>query len=286
MPELPEVETIAELLRHSDEVGLPLVGQTIVGATLRWPRHIAQPSAQAFGQAVRGQKVRAVGRRGKFLVLDLDRLTLLIHLRMSGDVRMAPSTAPLEKHDLTLVHLAGGCDLRFNDPRRFGRVWLLDDPQTVLASLGPEPLQPGFDAAALAKNLAGRRRQLKPLLLDQTFLAGVGNIYADEALHRARLHPLRRSDRLSAEEVHRLWRSVRAALRSGLRHHGASIDWVYRGGGFQEHFRVYGRAGEPCPVCKTPIRRILVGQRSTHYCPVCQPRSPGRKTTRRAKPGR
>ena len=282
MPELPEVETIAESLRRAGQVGLPLVGQTLVGATLRWPRHIAQPTALEFAQLVRGQRVRAIGRRGKFLVLDLDRHTLLIHLRMSGDLRMAASAAPLEKHDLTLLHTAAGHDLRFNDPRRFGRVWLVEDAHTVLADLGPEPLDPAFDAAALGARLARHRRRLKPLLLDQTFLAGIGNIYADEALHRAGLHPLRASHRLSPDETRRLWRAVRAALRSGLRHHGASIDWVYRGGGFQNHFRVYARTGEPCPVCGTPIRRILVGQRSTHFCPVCQPLRPPR---RKAAPG-
>ncbi|MBP7694237.1 MAG: hypothetical protein KA764_20105, partial [Anaerolineales bacterium] len=112
----------------------------------------------------------------------------------------------------------------------------------------------------------------KPLLLDQTVLAGLGNIYADEALHRAGLHPLRASDSLRPAEIRALWRAVRSALRAGLRHNGASIDWVYRGGGFQHHFRVYGRAGEPCLTCGTPIRRIVVGQRGTHFCPHCQPR--------------
>ncbi len=283
MPELPEVETIAESLRRAAQGGLPLVGETLLGATLRWPRHIAQPGVEEFKSRLQGQRVRGVGRRGKFLTLDLDRDTLLIHLRMSGELRMTRSGAPLEKHDLTLLHTAAGCDLRFNDPRRFGRVWLVDDPQAVLASLGPEPLEAGFTAAAFAERLAHHRRQLKPLLLDQTFLAGVGNIYADEALHRARLHPLRRSDRLSREEAHRLWRGIRAALRSGLRHHGASIDWVYRGGRFQNHFRVYARTGEPCPVCGTPIRHMRVGQRSTHFCPSCQPLRP---RPAQARPGR
>ncbi len=277
MPELPEVETIAESLRRADEVGLPLLGATLAGVTLRWPRHIAQPTPREFEQLVRGQTVHAIRRRGKFLVLDLDQHALLIHLRMSGDLRMEPSSTPLEKHDLTIWHTGAGHDLRFNDPRRFGRVWLVEDAHTVLASLGPEPLDPAFSVAELSTRLARHRRRLKPLLLDQTFVAGIGNIYADEALHRAGLHPLRASHRLSTEETSRLWRALRAALRSGLRHHGASIDWVYRGGGFQNHFRVYGRTGEPCPVCRTPIRRIVVGQRSTHFCPVCQPFRPRRR---------
>jgi formamidopyrimidine-DNA glycosylase len=143
--------------------------------------------------------------------------------------------------------------------------------EDVTGALGPEPLAPGFTARHLGQRLAGRKRRLKPLLLDQTFLAGVGNIYADEALHRAGLHPLRRSDALKPEEVRALWRAIRGALRAGLRHNGASIDWVYRGGSFQSLFRVYDRAGEPCRRCGTPIRRIVVGQRGTHFCPRCQP---------------
>jgi len=118
--------------------------------------------------------------------------------------------------------------------------------------------------------LAGRHRALKPLLLDQAFIAGMGNIYTDEALHLAGLHPLRRSDSLTPPEARALWRSIRRALRAGLRHGGASVDWVYRGGNFQNHFRVYQRAGEPCFNCGTPIRRIVVGQRGTHFCPKCQ----------------
>jgi formamidopyrimidine-DNA glycosylase len=151
---------------------------------------------------------------------------------------------------------------------------LLDDPDRLLGNLGPEPLGPTFTASDLGERLAERRRALKPLLLDQGFLAGVGNIYADEALHRARLHPLRRSDTLTPNEARRLWRGLRDALRQGLRHNGASLDWVYRGGGFQDHFRVYQRAGEPCPICGTEIVRRVIGQRAAHYCPSCQPEKP------------
>ncbi|MGA2112216.1 MAG: bifunctional DNA-formamidopyrimidine glycosylase/DNA-(apurinic or apyrimidinic site) lyase [Anaerolineales bacterium] len=271
MPELPEVETIARSLRGPRPDQPAILGRTIQSVTLRWPRHVAAPSPEAFARDLRGLPIEAVGRRGKYLLLRLDGLWLLLHLRMSGDLRVLPSDAPLEKHDLTLLHLSGGVDLRFHDPRRFGRLWLVSDPAQILGSLGPEPLEEAFTAQDLARRLRGRRRLLKPLLLDQTFLAGLGNIYADEALHRAGLHPLRRSDTLRPEETRALWRGIRAALRAGLRHNGASIDWVYRGGDFQNHFRVYGRAGEPCPACGASIRRIRVGQRSTHYCPHCQP---------------
>ena len=141
----------------------------------------------------------------------------------------------------------------------------------ITGPLGPEPLEPAFTAARLGRMLAERKRALKPLLLDQTFVAGLGNIYTDEALNLAGLHPQRRSDSLTPAEVRALWKAIRATLRKGIANNGASIDWVYRGGGMQRHFRVYDRAGQPCPKCGTPIRRITVGQRGTHFCPRCQP---------------
>lgn len=272
MPELPEVETIARTLRSGDSTRPPLPGRTIDRVTLLWPRHIATPSAPQFQSEIAGRTIREVDRRGKYLVFPLDRGTMLIHLKMSGDLTLAPTGSPPGRFDHTVFHLDEGWDLRFGDSRKFGKVFLLDDPGPVLTVLGPEPLDRTFTARALGERLRSRARALKPLLLDQSFIAGLGNIYVDEALHRAGLHPLRRSDQLNDEEVRRLWRGIRAALRAGLRHNGASIDWVYRGGGFQNHFRVYQRAGEPCATCGTSIRRILVGQRSTHFCPRCQPR--------------
>jgi len=272
MPELPEVETIARHLRAGGSGRPPLPGRTINAVTLRWPRHIASPRAARFRREIVGRAIRDVGRRGKYLVFPLDRGTMLIHLKMSGDLDLRPATDPPGRFDHTIFHLDGGWDLRFGDARKFGKVFLVDDPQIVLGALGPEPLAPSFTPRLLGQRLRAHRRALKPLLLDQTFLAGVGNIYADEALHRARLHPLRRSDSLRDDEVRRLWRGLRAALRSGLRHNGASLDWVYRGGGFQNHFRVYQRQDEPCPACGTPIRRVVIGQRGSHFCPACQPR--------------
>ncbi len=141
----------------------------------------------------------------------------------------------------------------------------------MVSKLGPEPLDLSLTPDDFFNRLQLRSRQLKPLLLDQTFIAGLGNIYTDEALHLARLHPLRGSDTLTYQEAERLLAAIRTVLTEGIRTEGASIDWVYRGGGFQNNFRVYGRAGEPCPVCGTPIERIIVGQRGTHFCPVCQP---------------
>ena len=268
MPELPEVETIRQRLRR----GPPsLVGQRIERVSLRWPRHIVAPSVSTFRRRMRGRTIQEVERRGKFVLFPLDEGVLAIHLMMSGDLRLAEPDAPRERFDHTVFLLESGWQLRFSDSRKFGRVFLLRDSDELLGHLGPEPLSDGFDAAALGRVLSARHRPLKPLLLDQSAIAGIGNIYADEALHRAKLHPLRRSDSLSRAETGALWRGIRQALEAGLRHNGASIDWVYRGGDFQNHFEVYGRAGEPCPRCGTAIIRIMVGQRSTHLCLSCQP---------------
>jgi len=272
MPELPEVETIARHLRDGHEDTPPLPGKQVERVTLRWPRHIARPSAAAFRRRIRRQTFRDVGRRGKYLVFGLDDATLLVHLKMSGELYLARPGQAAQRFDHTVFHLHDGWELRFSDSRKFGRVFLVDDPQLVLRPLGPEPLSAAFTPGELAARLRAHRRVLKPLLLDQTFLAGLGNIYADEALHHARLHPLRRSNSLSEDEAGRLWAGIRQALSDGLHHNGASIDWVYRGGGFQNHFRVYQRTGQPCPVCGAPIRRRVIGQRASHFCPTCQPR--------------
>ncbi|HET7011272.1 MAG TPA: bifunctional DNA-formamidopyrimidine glycosylase/DNA-(apurinic or apyrimidinic site) lyase [Anaerolineales bacterium] len=271
MPELPEVETLVRHLRQGSDGAPSLPGRRIMAATVRWPRHIGHPDWRTFAEAVRGRTIQDVRRRGKYLVLPLDSAYLIIHLKMSGDLAVVPSDAPEGRFEHTLLHLDDGWDLRFSDARKFGRVYLMEDPTPLLGPLGPEPLEQGFTFSTFRRRLRRHARKLKPLLLDQTFVAGLGNIYADEALHAARLHPLRRSDRLREQEVRRLWRSIRSALRRGIRHNGASLDWVYRGGSFQNHFRVYQRAGEPCPVCGSRIRRITVGQRGTHYCPTCQP---------------
>lgn len=266
MPELPEVETVARKL------GPDLVGKTILDSQLRWSRTLAAPSARKFKAGIKGQKILAVGRRAKFLNISLSGASLLIHLRMSGDLLMRDTGARPEKHDRLILRLSGDRSLVFNDTRKFGRVWLTLNAQDVLGRLGPEPLERSFTPAWLHRALQMKRRQLKPLLLDQTFLAGLGNIYTDEALHLARLHPLTSSDSVTPEQAAALHSAVRKVLREGIRRNGASIDWVYRGGEFQNYFRVYDRAGKPCPVCGTPIERMIIGQRSTHFCPNCQTR--------------
>jgi formamidopyrimidine-DNA glycosylase len=157
-----------------------------------------------------------------------------------------------------------------NDTRKFGRVWLTKDINALLSHLGPEPLDDSFTPDVLYGKLKNRRRQIKPLLLDQRFLAGMGNIYTDEALFYAAIHPKTIANAIPREKVNLLWIGIRIVLQDGIRHNGSSIDWVYRGGNFQNYFQVYHRAGEPCSRCKTPIERIIVGQRGTHICPACQ----------------
>lgn len=269
MPELPEVETIARTLRPK------LTGRTILDANLLWPRTLAAPSAGEFKEEVVGQKILNVARRGKFIHLQLSTFNLFVHLRMSGDLDIKETDVPPGKHDRLVLTLgsceqAGAQKLVFSDARKFGRVWLVRDPQEVTGKLGPEPLDETFTPRALYEGLQTRCRQLKPLLLDQSFLAGLGNIYTDEALHLARLHPQAMSNAVKREQAEALWEAIRAVLQEGIRRNGASIDWVYRGGQFQNHFRVYRREGQPCPVCGTPIQRIVVGQRGTHFCPTCQ----------------
>jgi len=269
MPELPEVETIAQRLREGRE-NHPLPGLRILKVSLRWPRHIEQPSLSTFRRRIKDRKFLDVGRRGKFLVFALDEGYLLIHLRMSGDLYMQPASEPRGPYEHTIFYLNNDWQLRFSDARKFGRIYYVRNPEDVLDHLGPEPLDPVFTAEKLLERLKKHRRMLKPLLLDQRFLAGLGNIYVDEALHYAGLHPKIQSNMLSKVQVNKLWKGIRTALESGLHHNGASIDWVYRGGNFQNEFRVYQRTGEPCPICSTAIERIVVGQRGTHFCPTCQ----------------
>lgn len=270
MPELPEVETIVRILRLGGPGQPALVGRHILDVNLLWERSLAEPSAAEFVARLTGQVIEDIGRRGKFLVLRLTRDWLLYHLRMSGDLLVRTTGSPLETHDRLLLELDGDIQLVFNDARKFGRVWLVDELDQVLGNLGPEPLDEGLTAEYLFARLHATHRQLKPLLLDQTFLAGLGNIYVDESLNLAKVHPLTPANRLTMEQAGRLLESIRTVLRDGIARNGASIDWVYRGGDFQNYFRVYQRTGEPCPECGTPIARIIVGQRGTHFCPNCQ----------------
>ncbi len=264
MPELPEVETIA------NHIAPALLNRQVVGAHLYWHKTLATPTEKEFLKRISQQTILKVGRRAKYIHLQLSEDHLLIHLRMSGDLLIKQPQAQVEKHDRLILTLDNQSTLVFNDTRKFGRVWLTEKPETILGQLGPEPFDPAFTAQSLYQKLQNKHRQLKPLLLDQTFLAGLGNIYTDEALHLSGLHPLRNSDTINEKEAEKLHQAIQVILQMGINNNGASIDWVYRGGGFQNLFRAYGRTGQPCPVCQTPIQKTSIGQRGTHFCPNCQ----------------
>lgn len=270
MPELPEVETIARGLRQGNDAAPSLLQRTITGSQLLWPRTLAEPSEAEFSRRIVGQEIRNIDRRGKYVQFHLSQDALLVHLRMSGDLVVGKGTEPLGSHPRLVLYLDNDLQLSFTDARKFGRVWLVSDLSSVTGKLGPEPLDSTFTPAEFVSRLHARKRQIKPLLLDQSFIAGVGNIYADVSLHLAKVHPLTRSDLLSPKQARKLLKSIRQVLTTAIETNGASIDWVYRGGGYQNQFRVYGREAEPCPVCNTPIERTVIGQRSTYFCPKCQ----------------
>jgi len=275
MPELPEVETIARSLRESRGEYQPgILGCRIAAVDVRWARTLANLKPDQFSTRIAGKTVSTLSRRGKFLVFTLSPDTMLIHLRMSGDLRLESSAKPVQKHDRLLLTFGNGTRMAFNDTRKFGRVWLLEDVQEILGALGPEPLSDNFTPDSLYELLHAHSRQLKPLLMNQHFIAGLGNIYTDEALHTASLHPLSKSDTISKAETGRLHAAIQSVLTEGIRRNGASIDWAYKGGDFQNHFRVYGRTGEACPICASEIQRLVVGQRGTHICPNCQALKP------------
>ncbi len=269
MPELPEVETVARDLR-------PLItGATIVDATTRWARTLRGITPEAFATGVAGRRIEGVSRRGKQVVVSLDGDALLtIHLKMTGQLFVVRQDTPDDPYVRLVLELDDGREIRFRDIRKFGRVGLYmaadDDP---FATTGPEPLADSFTVAAFRRQIRGRKGRLKPLLLDQSFIAGVGNIYADEALWAARLHPLRTARTLRPADERRLWLELRRILAEAVIRRGSSIDDYTAPDGdgeMQDHLRVYQRAGEPCFRCGRPIRRIVVGGRATHFCSWCQ----------------
>lgn len=271
MPELPEVETYARDLNRA------LPGRRLVGAWCDWPKQLPSNTPSELDERVRGQTVASVGRRGKYITLRLTDDWLLVHLKMSGRMQIVPASDPPNPHAHVVFGLDAGEELRFHNPRKFGRVYLLADPDEVLGELGPEPLDEAFTAAVLADRIGQRRGRIKPLLLDQRFLAGLGNIYVDESLWRARLHPLRTADTLDQAHIASLHAAIREVLERAVAARGTSLsDAGYRDltgnlGEMQGTLAVFGREGEPCPRCSTPVTRLVVAGRGTHVCPICQP---------------
>ncbi len=274
MPELPEVETYVR------ELAPELTGRTITAARVFWARTIAAPLAEEFPARIAGLHFTGFNRRGKYMLLEMsDGSTLIVHLRMTGKLLILPGDTAPNVHTHVLMTLDDGRALHYNDPRKFGRIWLVPDQTTVLAKLGPEPLGDEFRVEEFAARLAGRTAAIKALLLDQNIVAGVGNIYADESLFRARIQPARAGGSLRGEEIVRLHTAIREVLQAGITRRGSTLggsnlqNYLRPGGmpgDFQNEFYVFRRTGEPCLVCGTPIERIVIAQRSTHFCPHCQ----------------
>jgi formamidopyrimidine-DNA glycosylase len=274
VPELPEVQTVVDNLN-----ALEIIGCRFAGAEVYWPKTIVGLTPEAFSKNITGRAIRKITRRGKYIVICLSRnWTLLIHLRMTGRLNWESQDKPRNKHEHVVLHLNGKYELRFQDTRKFGRIWLTTAPETVLTRLGPEPLADSFTPGRFRKMLQGRKRTLKPLLLDQTFIAGLGNIYVDEALWQAGIHPQRISNSLSRREITSLHRAIPNVLKKGLGNLGTTLgsgdgnfySVAGRRGRNADELKVFRRNGQACPRCGTTIERILVAQRSSHICPKCQ----------------
>jgi len=270
MPELPEVETTRR------GIAPVLENQCITSVSVR-DRRLRWPVSKTFAEDLIGQRITGVSRRAKYLLITLERGTLLWHLGMSGSLRVLPNGSPAQAHDHIDVELSSGRMLRFNDPRRFGcALWLLGDPHQheLLSHLGPEPLSDDFDAEYLAAKARKRSVAIKQFIMNAEIVVGVGNIYASEALFRAGIRPERAAGRIKPDEFKRLTHSIKLVLAAAIKVGGTTLrDYVNASGApgyFRQKLFVYERGGEPCRNCKTPIVQITQGNRSTYYCPGCQ----------------
>ncbi|MBO8171844.1 MAG: DNA-formamidopyrimidine glycosylase [Bacillaceae bacterium] len=276
MPELPEVETVVRTLRQL------VVGKTIEDVIVNLPRIIQKPDdSEAFRVLLIGQTIEDIQRRGKFLKFILTDQVLVSHMRMEGRYGVYESGEPVEKHTHVIFRFTDGTELRYRDVRQFGTMHIFskgeEEDLPPLNKLGPEPLSEGFTMQKFREMLSGRKTKIKPLLLNQEFLAGLGNIYVDESLFSAGIHPETEVPELTDEQIDRLYHSIRKTLQEAVKLGGSSVKSYVNGQGemgmFQLNLQVYGRKGEPCGTCSTPIIRIVVGGRGTHLCPVCQPES-------------
>ena len=272
MPELPEVETIKNDLR-------PIVeGRRFTSVSLFWPRMVVQPSAEELCQRLPGQVIKEVARRGKYLIFRLaSGESLVLHLRMTGSLLLrnkGDDPAEPNPYIRAIFGLDGGLELLFCDRRKLGTVSLVTDERKIASKLGPEPLDASFTPKILRERLSSRKAPLKAVLCDQKFVAGIGNMYADETLFFANIHPLRPAGSLSQEEIKRLHRAIRQVLNKAISSAGASISDYRRPGGElgsqQYAFHVAHRGGQTCKVCATPIERIPIRNRGTYFCPRCQ----------------
>jgi len=268
MPELPEVETI------KNELSPWVVGQSFTQVTILDTELVCGCSAEEIRRGLTGQKVESLKRRGKYLIFHLSNgRSLIMHLRMTGILLLNPGE--VDRYARAVFHFSNGHRLVFSDLRRLGLIWLVDNADTVVGKLGPEPLDESFTPGILGQRLSRRHISIKAALLDQCIVAGIGNMYADEALFAARIHPLRKADALSPEEVQTLYQSIRRVLGAAIGSKGASVDTYVRPEGelgtAHFDFKVAHKGGEPCPICGSTIHRVLVQNRGTCFCPRCQP---------------
>lgn len=256
-----------------------VIGKTVKHVSVHLPRIIQEPSDwKEFATLLQGETIRQLGRRGKFLLFNLDHWVLVSHLRMEGRYCVVPQEEPLEKHTHVVFHFTDGTELRYRDVRQFGTMHLVRPEEvtkkTSIGKLGPEPLTEPFTLTWLRKQLERRKARLKPLLLNQEFIAGLGNIYVDEALFRAQLHPNRSASSLTVTEIERLYRAIQDTLEEAIAAGGASVRSYVDGEGeigmFQLRLNAYGRAGEPCTRCGNAISKLVVAGRGTHVCEHCQ----------------
>jgi len=269
MPELPEVETIKnELLPY-------VVGRRVTDITLFWPGIVRQPSVDEFCSRLIGQEITRLSRRGKYLIFSLSSgESLIIHLKMTGSLLIKSASTDLEKSIRAIIHLDKGKGIYFRDPRKFGAMRLVEETNSIVGKLGPEPLEANFTPQLLGQLLHNRTAPIKALLHDQNLIAGIGNMYADEALFAARIHPLRPGKSLSEDEIERLHQAIQQILWAAIGNKGASVDTYFRPGGelgtAHFEFQVAHRRGQNCPVCGTPLARIPVRNRGSYFCPNCQ----------------
>ena len=270
MPELPEVETI------KNELSPYIIGCNVTGVTFFWEGIVRRPSPGELTSRLIGQKIVGIQRRGKYLIVSLNSDDLLIfHMKMTGSLLIGKDSSEPPRFTRAIIHLDNGTSIFFRDSRKFGAMWLVKDKDSVLPKLGPEPLEAGFTVNLLAERLAKRTAPIKALLCDQGVIAGVGNMYADEALFAAKIHPLRTGASLTLEEIKRLHRAIREVLRAAIGNKGASIESYIRPDGTlgtaHFHFKVAHRRGETCPNCGTPLQRLSIRNRGSYFCPKCQP---------------
>jgi formamidopyrimidine-DNA glycosylase len=267
MPELPEVETIKNDLEPN------VTGRIIKSVTLLWERTLQQPAKEEFDRIISGQKITGMDRRGKFLIFNLESgYKLIMHMRMSGSLMLGHDNPP--PHTRAVIHLDNGSEIYFNDPRKFGKMQLVKDCECVLGKLGIEPLGAEFKPEVLAVLLGNRKTPIKGVLLDQCLIAGIGNMYADEALFASKIHPTRPADSLTKDEIKALHKAIQDVLELGIKNKGATVNNYVRpdgdSGSAQKQFKVAHCKDKPCPVCRTPLQRIRVHQRGTYFCPNCQ----------------